>query len=86
MKQRAKRLARTQDDRDTFASEDLVEYGAELAITVTDQEASTIEGRREGEVACLLGNPRSGRVRGAASVMNATALDLDEEQDVEPAQ
>ena len=73
------------DDADAFAAEDLVKGAAVLAITVTDEQAGTVEWATEGEVARLLGNPGAGRVRSAAGEMDAAAFEFDEEEDVETA-
>ena len=56
------------DDLDTFAREDGVEVAGEFAVAVADQEAkrsgSLLEG--PGDLARLLSDPGSGRVRGTA--------------------
>ena len=39
-----------------------------------------------GELACLLGDPASGRVGGAAGQVDASAFELDEEEHVQPLQ
>src|SRR5258705_13348791 len=72
---RLRRPHRRLDDLDVFAGEDGVEVAGELAIAVADQEAkrswSLLE--RPGELARLLGDPRSARVGGVAGEMDAPA-------------
>ena len=76
------------DDLDAFADEDGVEVAGELAVAVADQEAT----RRwtllqcPGELARLLGDLGTGRVRGAAGQVAASATELDEEEHVKPPQ
>jgi hypothetical protein len=48
-----------------------------------DQEAHPLEHAGEAEVPRLLGDPIAGRVGRAARQVDASALELDEEQDVE---
>ncbi len=74
------------DHFDAFAAEDLVKGGAELAVPVMEQEARPLEDAGEAEVAGLLRNPGAGRVGRAAGDMDATASELDEEEDVVAAQ
>jgi hypothetical protein len=85
---RLRRSHRRLDDLDAFAGEDGVEVAGELAVAVADQEAkrswSLLE--RPGELARLLGDPRSGRVGGAAGEIDAPATQLDEEEHVQPLQ
>jgi hypothetical protein len=61
------------DDLDAFAAEHLIEAGAELAVSVVEQEACPLEQAGEGEVACLLCDPGAGRVGGAAGEMDLAA-------------
>jgi hypothetical protein len=70
-------------DPDGFAAEHLVERSRELAVAIVDQEAHPFEHAVEVEVARLLHDPRSGRVRRATGEVDAPAAELDEEQDVE---
>jgi hypothetical protein len=70
------------DHLDAFAAEDLVKGGAELAVPVVDQEARPLEDAGEAEVARLLGDPGAGRVGRAAGEVDATASELDEEENV----
>jgi hypothetical protein len=70
------------DDPDSFAVEDLLERGRELAVAVVDQESHPFEHSGEAEVARLLGHPGAGRVGRAARQVDAAAFELDEEQDV----
>jgi hypothetical protein len=48
------RSDRRVDDLDPFAAEDLVEAGAELAVSIVDQEPRSLEQAGEAEVASLL--------------------------------
>ena len=75
------------DDPDSFAVEDLVEGARELAVAVTDQVADGCGSFAQcpGEVARLLGYPRAVWVGGAAGEVQAAAVELDEEEHVEPA-
>jgi hypothetical protein len=63
-------LHRRVDDLDSFAAEQLVEGGGELAVAVVDQETRPLENAGEAEVARLLDGPRSRRVRRATSKMD----------------
>jgi len=76
------------EDLEAFGSEDLVEAVDELAATVADQRASTVElvGVGEEEVAGGLGGPRAGRVGGGTGEEHFAGVHLDEEQDVVAAQ
>src|SRR5437764_4170398 len=81
------RSHRCLDDLDSFAGEDGVEVAGELAVAVVDQEAkrpwSLVERpgeERPGDLACLLGDPGAGRVRGAAGQVDASAAEFDEEE------
>ena len=74
---RLRRSHRRVDDVDSFAAEDLVEGGGELAVAIVDQEAHPLEQAREAEVARLLDDPGSGRVRRAAGEVDAPAADFD---------
>src|SRR5207247_3920786 len=80
------RTDRRMDHFDAFAAEDLVKGGAELAVPVMEQEARPLEDAGEAEVAGVLRNPGAGRVGRAAGDMDATASELDEEDDVVAAQ
>src|SRR6266566_2478287 len=70
-------------DPDAFAAEHLVERSRELAVAIVDQEAHPFEHAGEAEVARLLHDPRSGRVRRATGEVDAPTAELDEEEDVE---
>jgi hypothetical protein len=74
------------DDLDSFAAEQLVECGGELAVAVVDREAHPFENGGEAEVARLLDDPASGRVGRAAGEVDASTAEFDEEQDVQAAQ
>src|SRR6266545_491691 len=80
------RANRRLHDPDAFAAEDLIEGAAVLAIAVADQEAHALLGEVEAEVACLLGDPGTGRVRRAAGEPDAPARVRDEEECVVAAQ
>ena len=54
---RLRRLHRRVDDRDSFAAEELVEGGGELAVAIVDQETRPLEKVGEAEVARLLDDP-----------------------------
>ncbi len=56
---------------DAAAAEHLVEGVAVLAIAVADQQAQALVGEIEAAVARLLGDPRAGRVGGAAGKPDA---------------
>src|SRR5512133_3045643 len=71
------------DHLESFAAEDLVEGSTELAVAVVDQEPHPLEQAGEAEVPRLLGDPVAGRVGRAARQVDASAVELDEEQDVE---
>ncbi len=51
---RLRRLHQRVDDRDSFAAEQLVEGGGELAVAIVDQETRPLEKVGEAEVARLL--------------------------------
>ncbi len=70
-------------DADAFAAEHLVERSREFAVAVVDQEAHPFEQAAEAEVARMLHDPGSGRVRRATGEVDAPAAELDEEEDVE---
>jgi hypothetical protein len=71
------------DHLEPFAAEDLVEGGAELAVAVVYEEPHPFEQACEAEVSRLLGDPATGRVGRAARQMDASAFELDKEEDVE---
>src|SRR5215831_12207604 len=83
---RLRRADRSMDDLDTFAAEDLIEGGGELAVAVVDQKSHPLEQAGEAEIARLLGHPGAARVGRAACQMHAAASELDEEEHVEAAQ
>src|SRR5262249_5128077 len=74
------------DHLDPFAAEHLVEGGAELPVSVVDQEPCPLEEPAEAEVARLLADPGAGRVAGAAGEVDAAASELDEKEHVVAAQ
>src|SRR5439155_17814517 len=75
-----------QDYPDAFAAEDLVEAGDELRVAVVDQEARLAERSREAQVARLLRDPATVRMRATTGKMHPTALKLDEKEHVVAAQ
>jgi hypothetical protein len=52
-----RRLHRSVDHPDSFAAEQLVEGGGELAVAIVDQETRPLEKVGEAEVARLLDDP-----------------------------
>jgi hypothetical protein len=85
---RLRRSYRRLHDPDAFAVEDGVEAAREFGIAIADQEP---EARRlllkcPGELTGSLRDPGARRVGGAAGEMDATASELDEEQDIEASQ
>ncbi len=73
------------DDLHTLALEDLVEGGAELGVAITEQEPGTQLSvlQLPGQVLRLLDDSGPARAVGAAGEVDATAADLDPEQNVE---
>lgn len=71
---------------DPFTREDGVESGGELAVAITDQKPERGACRLLGEVAGLLGNPAAGWALGDSGEVDASCVDLDEEQHVDAAQ
>jgi len=63
-----------------------VEDAGELRITITDQDTGVVEDAADREVACLLGDPSTGRVRRDSRRVHAAGAVFDEEQDVESAE
>ncbi|HKA12413.1 MAG TPA: hypothetical protein VKI99_18270 [Candidatus Dormibacteraeota bacterium] len=76
------------DDSQPLGAEDLIEGGAELGVSISEQEldlqSPILQPPRQ--VPCMLGHPGAGRVAGTARQVNAPAADLDKEEDVEPGQ
>jgi hypothetical protein len=84
---RVRRLDRRADHSDPFRPEDLIERAAESRVAIMDEEAQrllTLE--LHGEVARLLGDPASVRVRTAGEVLDPPGRERDEEQDIDPLQ
>src|SRR5215472_8243194 len=82
-------MHRSPDDLQAFGSKDGIEGGWEVAIPIVDQKARLdllplLE--LPGQVPRLLGGPGSARVLGAGSEQDASAGQLQEEQDVEALQ
>jgi hypothetical protein len=75
-----RRLDRRLDDLEPLASEDLVERGGELAVTIVDQEARRrgSVGKRPREVARLLRDPECVRIGGSSRQMHPAGCELDE--------
>lgn len=80
---RLRRSNRRVDYPDSFAAEHFVERSGELAVAIVDQEAHPFEHAGEAEVARLLEDPGSGRVRRATGEVDAPAAEFDEEKHVE---
>jgi len=72
---------RRADDRRALGAEHVVERRDELAAVIADQE-SNLARVAHREVAGGLSRPIAGRVAGDAGEMDATGIELDEEQDV----
>jgi hypothetical protein len=72
------------NDPHAFATEDLVEAAAELAVAVVKQEAEGLPavGELYQQVAGLLGDPAAVRVARARDELDPAALERDEEEDV----
>ena len=70
---RLRRLHQRVDDRDSFAAEQLVEGGGELAVAVVDQEPRPFEDAGEAEIARLLSDPSAGRIGRAAGEVDAAS-------------
>ena len=85
---RSRRPVGQADDLDALAPEDVIEPCGELGVSVTEQEPGAQLAVLElpGQVPSLLGHPLAGRVSGASCEVDATAAELDEEEDVEPGQ
>src|SRR5713101_3745665 len=64
----------------------IVETSGEFAVAIVDQEAHPFEEAGEAEVARLLNDPGSCRVRRAAGEVDAPAFEFDEEEHVEAVQ
>ena len=81
-------LDRCAHDCDGLGGEDGVERGGELAVPVPDQEAEPGSPVAEigQQVPGAMGDPRPGRVGGDAELPYPLGGDLDDEQDVQPAQ
>jgi hypothetical protein len=77
---------RRADHLDPFAAEHLVEGGGELAVAIVDQETHPLDNVGEAEVARLLKDPGSGRIRRATGKVDAPAPELDEEEHIETTQ
>jgi len=75
------------DDSDALCPEHLVEGMAELRVTIADEKPEPLLGAELlREVAGLLHNPASVRVRRAGDVLDPPLLERDEEQHVDPPQ
>src|ERR671936_169050 len=74
------------DHLEAFAAEDLVEGDRELTVTIVDQKPCPREQAAEAEVARLLGHPGTRRVGRATGQVDASALELDEKENVQAAQ
>ena len=76
------------DDADVGAGEHGVERGGELAVSVADKESEPVGPLSEvhQQVAGLLGDPRPGGMGGDPGDVYATAVMLNDDEDVEAAQ
>src|SRR5438045_2924087 len=82
---RVRRLNWRADDLDAFGAEDLIEGVAELRVAIVDEESEgVLVAELDGEVARLLGDPASVRLRGASDVLNPPRCERDEEENVDP--
>jgi hypothetical protein len=76
------------EDPEAFGAEDLVEAVDELAAAIAHESTGSVEvfGVADEQVACCLGGQGTGRVRGGTGVADVSGFDVNEEQDVVPAQ
>src|SRR5437870_11534631 len=75
------------DDLEAVGAEDLIEGVAELRVAIMDEESEgVLVAELDGEVAGLLGDPASVRVRAAGDVLNPPGCERDEEEHVDPLQ
>ena len=82
---RVRRLDRCADHPDAFAAEDLIEGVAELRVAVMDEHPERLLiAELHHEVAGLLGDPATVRMRAADDVLDPSRRQRDEEQDVDP--
>jgi hypothetical protein len=83
---RLRRPERRPHNLESAASEHAVEATGELAVSIVDEEAQRRGsfGQRPRQVARLLSNPRPARICGAAGEVQAVAVELDEEEHVQP--
>src|SRR5947208_4097032 len=73
------------DDLEAVGAEDLIEGVAELRVAIMDEEPEgVLVAELHGEVARLLGDPASVRVRAAGDVLNPPRRERDEEEHVDP--
>lgn len=80
-------LDRRADDLDALRAEDLVEGVTELRVAIVDEEPERLlVAELHDEVARLLGDPASVRIRAAGDVLDPPSRERDEEQDVDPLQ
>jgi hypothetical protein len=76
-----------EDDLDALGAEDLVESVAELRVAIMDEEPERLlVAELHDEVARLLGDPASVRVRAADEVLDPSGRERDEGEDVDPLQ
>jgi hypothetical protein len=80
-------LDRRTDDLRTNRAPDVIEGPDELAVAVADQEPEAgLLIKRAKEIPGLLGDPHAGGVGGDTSEVDSSAVQLDEEQHLEPLQ
>jgi hypothetical protein len=84
---RVRGLDRYANHLDALRPEDLVEGAAELRVAIVDEEPEgVLFAELHHEVARLLGDPASVRVRAAGDVLDPPGCLRDEEEDVDPLQ
>ena len=72
------------DDLDALGAEDLIEGVAELRVAIVDEESERVlVAELHDEVARLLGNPASVRIRAAGDVLDPPSREMKKE-DVDP--
>jgi hypothetical protein len=82
-----RRLDRCADHLDALCPKDLVERAAEPRVALVDEEPERLLILElDGEVARLLGDPASVRVRAAGDVLDPPGGERDEEEDISAAE
>src|SRR6266508_4154497 len=84
---RVRRLERSENNLHALRPEDLVEGVAELRLAIMDEEPEgVLVAELDDEVARLLGDPASVRVRAAGAVLDPPGRERDAEEAVDPLQ